>query len=147
MALMGVGGVIKSNRNVVEITVHITNSGSTGAASVSIYYTCDVLTNNPSDPFDAFKWDDKKAIRQPLGPKQTIELAPCAELTPVNIKDNAMGIVPRYIIGEARYESGRRWTQFAQLLRFFGEDVTNLQGRAVAVGRHNCTEEQNDCHE
>lgn len=129
MMLMGVGGYVKNTKNIVEITIHMTNSGAATAASVAVHYTCTPLTDNPSEPFDSFKWDESKAVRQPIGPKQTIEFAPCAELMPQDITANAMGLVHRYIIGEARYDDagGHRWTQFAQQLRFFGEDVTNTK--------------------
>jgi hypothetical protein len=124
LPLLGAGGYGRSTKSVVEITIHMTNSGGTEAASVAVYYTCAPIPAT-TEPFDVFKWDESKAVRQPIGPKQSIEFAQCAELSSDDVTNNAMGLVPRYIIGEARYSDrdGRRWTQFAQELRFFGGGI------------------------
>jgi hypothetical protein len=97
------------------------------------------------DPFTLFRWNEKDAKPDFLGPQQTKEIGPCAELSPQEVSANAMGLARRFILGEMRYDdifrSGPHVTQFAWELRFFNEDVANLKGRAVSVGRHNCTDD------
>jgi hypothetical protein len=143
MAMPGHG---LNKRKVVEITIWLTNTGNTPTSTLLIDIICPKPDHKVDEPFSLFSWDQGRAIQQVIGPKQTVEIGPCDNLSPQDVGANAAGFVPRYVIGEIRYrdtveaERDRR-TQFALQLRFFNEDLDTLKGRAVAVGKHNCTDD------
>jgi hypothetical protein len=145
LMLMGLLGYGKNVRNIVEITVVLQNSGRSEPTDLLVQIACPTPDRKVDDPFDLFNWEEQKAAPEFLGPSQTKEIGPCAELSATDVTANAMGLAPRYVLGEIRYHdvfnSDRpHVTQFAMGLRFFGEDLDNLAGRAVSVGRHNCTD-------
>jgi hypothetical protein len=140
-----IAGGVQQVTKVVEIAIVLTNNGNT-AAAITVDQTCPGSENPVPEPFTLFTWDDTMAIQQIIGPKQTIEIALCAELTDDDVARNAPGFILQYIVGEIRYHdlvepNNNRFTQFAMQLRFFNEDLADLHGRAVAIGKHNCTEQ------
>jgi hypothetical protein len=133
-------------RKVVEITIWLTNSGNTPASPLFVDTICPKSDSKVQEPFSLFSWNKSRAIEQVIGPKQTIEIGPCDNLSPEDIGKNAAGFIPRYVIGEIRYRDlvepeRERITQFALQLRFFNEDLDALKGRSLPVGKHNCTDD------
>jgi hypothetical protein len=54
-----------------------------------------------TDPFANFKWDEKIARPEVIGPRQTIEVGACeAEAKGETILNAQMGIVPIILMGE-----------------------------------------------
>jgi hypothetical protein len=105
------------------------------------------------DPFTSFKWDEKIAHPEIVGPKQTIEVGPCeAEAKGETVLNAQMGVAPMILMGEIRYEDRVAWgswakhaTQFCQRLSISSIDVDakKISASTQSIGRHNCADE--DC--
>lgn len=151
LMMLGIGGYGKRTKDIVEINVFIQNGGNTEATNLRVQIAC-TPARGVDEPFRLFRWDDNVAKPDFLGPQQTKEIGPCAELSAQQVGANAMGLGPgpMYILGEMRYgdvfNRGPHVTQFAWELRFFNEDLANLNGRAVSVGRYNCTDDACPAH-
>ena len=69
---------------IVLVSLVLVNGGDTATESLQIVTSCPYVDVDvgklPNDPFSLFRWDDKKAIPYPVGPKQPIPID-CTELS------------------------------------------------------------------
>jgi hypothetical protein len=110
----------------------------------------------PREPFSLFKWDEQRAARAVIGPKQTIMITKPPTDEHCSLDQNALQMVQntlglRYFMGDIRYKDafapGReRITQFDREFVVFkvGPNLS-FDGITPNVGLHNCTDD--DCQE
>jgi hypothetical protein len=110
----------------------------------------------PREPFSLFKWDEQRAARAVIGPKQTIMITKPPTDEHCSLDQNALQMVQntlglRYFMGDIRYKDafapGReRITQFDREFVVFkvGPNLS-FDGITPNVGLDNCTDD--DCQE
>jgi hypothetical protein len=139
---------------VVRIDFALTNAGNTATQNMRVILDCRRLGFGElqrTDPFVHFKWDDKKAHPEIIGPKQTIQIGPCeAEATAASLLDAQTGIVPIILMGEIRYEDrvgvgkwAKHVTQFSQrlIISHFNPDAGEIVATTQSIGNHNCADD------
>jgi hypothetical protein len=141
---------------VVSFGFLLTNSGNTPTRNMRVILDCrpvSFVALRQADPFTLFKWDEKIAHPEIVGPKQTIEVGPCEAETAGDVMLNAqMGTFPIILMGEIRYEDRVAWgkwarhvTQFSQrlIVTSFDAKQAKIEAKTQSIGRHNCADE--DC--
>jgi hypothetical protein len=136
----------------IFIRFSLTNSGNTATRNMRAILDCRPIPygdKSRNEPFSLFHWDDKIAVPEIIGPKQTIEIGPCGA-TPEAILNAQMGIAPIYLMGEIRYQDrvipwAQHVTQFSQEMAVleFDTHTATIIAKTRGVGRHNCADE--DC--
>jgi hypothetical protein len=107
------------------------------------------------DPFERFKWDEKIAHPEVVGPHQTIEVGPCefsAEDQSGGLMDAQTGVVPIILMGEIRYDDRVNFlgfltshvTQFSQklILTKFDAKSSTVEASTISIGKHNCSDSE-----
>jgi hypothetical protein len=141
---------------VISLSFLLTNAGNTPTRNMRVILDCrpfGFMDLQKIDPFTSFKWDEKIAHPEIVGPKQTIEVGPCeAEAKGETVLNAQMGVAPMILMGEIRYEDRVAWgswakhaTQFCQRLSISSIDVDakKISASTQSIGRHNCADE--DC--
>ncbi len=140
----------RNTKKVISVNFALTNSGNTPTTNLTSVVEClPVGLDQPAtvDPFMRFRWDDLKAVKQVIGPKQTVELLGC-DLTAEDILNASTGVVLRYFVGEVRYRdiidpTRSHITQFAHRLVVIRRELMDFSASTEGVGQHNCADE--DC--
>ena len=145
-----------STPEIIAVRFAITNAGGTPTKDARVMLGCKPIAFGDDihrqEPFSLFTWDEKAAVSEIFGPKQTNVIGPC-ELDVENAVRAQMGAVRIIFMGEIRYwDAVIPWpfatehvTQFAQELVVidFDQQKMTMTARTRSIGRHNCSDD--DC--
>lgn len=135
----------------VLVTLTLVNAGNVAAQQVRVVTNCYPVgpPRQPRDPFSAFRWSDKLAYEQVIGPKQAIEIDAC-QLSPEELLNAQMGIVHRYFLAEVRYRDPLdpgtiHRTELSRELIVTdvgGASLSGFSADTIARGHHNCADDE-----
>jgi hypothetical protein len=129
---------------IVTVRLTLTNSGNTGT-QFEVLVACpkSVALDDQKEPFVHFKWDEAAAVRELVGPKQTVEINGC-DINGGDIDSITLGNVHQYILGEVRYDGPvARRTQIDREITVYSFDgaESKINAGTVPRGQHNCADD------
>jgi hypothetical protein len=137
---------------VFGVWFRVINNGNTSTKNFPATVMCKSTDiKDLPEPFILFAWDDKRAVSDIIGPKQTKDFGPC-NLLPEEVRKLNEGALAMYLLAEVRYRDlidpgVPHVTQFSQRLYVSDLDeklpTPKFNWSSDSVGRHNCADD--DC--